>query len=496
MNRHPVSAVIYARYSSAGQRDVSIEDQVREIKAYAESHKYNIIHVYADRAMTGRNDSRPDFRKMIADAEKHLFQCVLVYKFDRFARNQYDSVIYKKKLSDAGVKLVAVMEPIPDGHGAKILESIYMAMAEEYSENLSQNIKRGLRGNALKCLANHVPSYGYRINKETRKYEIEPESAKVVQKIFEMTLAGKLQREVLQWLKEIGQPRSMTWLYHTLKNERYIGTYICKDIKIKGGMPQIISESDFERVRAIMQQRQKKPQLRPYHYLFSGKIYCGYCHKMMSGESATSKTGRIYRYYCCMESKRHKRCSKQRINAVLLEQKVIEALKETIFSEPIIDRLADDMYNYLNSAKTSALSSVKKQLADTEKRIKNIQSNIERAARVPETLLSRLCELEELKKELSVRLQAEQLEFDDFQKEELKSIVRNFDKTDNASLVNVFLTKLIVYDEYAIIKYDVSGDNEERLDFVPTTMWWTTLSPYTKFCIRNAALYVQIKLIA
>lgn len=491
-----MNAVIYARYSSHGQRDVSIEDQVREITHYADAHRLKIIHVYADRKKTGRNDSRPEFRKMIMDADKHLFQYVLIYKFDRFSRNQYDAVIYKKKLTDAGVKLVAVMDPVPEGHGAKLLEAIYQAMAEEYSENLSENIKRGLRGNALKCIANHIPSYGYRINKETRKYEIEPEAAKVVQKIFEMTLAGKQQKEVLQWLKDAGMPRSMGWVYKTLKNERYIGTYICKDIRIEGGMPQIISKDDFERVRSIMEQRQRKPQLRPYHYLFSGKIYCGYCKKLMSGESATSKTGRVYRYYTCMEAKRHKKCSKQRINAALLEEKVVEALKETIFSEKIIDRLADDMYNFLNSAKTSALSSLKTQLADTEKRIKNIQTNLERSSRVPETMVSRLCELEETKKELSAKIQAEQLEFDDFQKEELKSVVRNFDKTDNAALVNIFLTILTVFDEYAIIKYDVSGVNEQRLDFVPHAIWWTSVSPLTKFYIHEATLYVRVELAA
>ena len=216
----------------------------------------------------------------------------------------------------------------------------------------------------------------------------------------------------------------------------------------------------------------------------------------MSGESATSKTGRVYRYYTCMEAKRHKKCSKQRINAALLEEKVVEALKETIFSEKIIDRLADDMYNFLNSAKTSALSSLKTQLADTEKRIKNIQTNLERSSRVPETMVSRLCELEETKKELSAKIQAEQLEFDDFQKEELKSVVRNFDKTDNAALVNIFLTSLTVFDEYAIIKYDVSGVNEQRLDFVPHAIWWTSVSPLTKFYIHEATLYVRVELAA
>ena len=169
-----MNAVIYARYSSAGQRDVSIEDQIREITAYADCHNLTITHTYADRKTTGRStDKRKDFLRMIADSDKHAFQCVLIYKFDRFARNKYDAVIYKKRLKDNGVKVIAVAEPIPDGYGAKILESIYEAMAEEYSENLSQNIRRGQKGNALKCYANHKAPFGYLINHETHKYDID-----------------------------------------------------------------------------------------------------------------------------------------------------------------------------------------------------------------------------------------------------------------------------------------------------------------------------------
>ena len=242
-----MNAVIYARYSSAGQRDVSIEDQIREIRQYAKSHNYTIIHTYADKAKTCRNDQRTDFQNMINDAKKKLFQAVLVYKFDRFARNKFDSVVYKKKLKDNGVKVIAVAEPIPDGFGALILEAIYEASAEEYSANLSQNVKRGLRGNALKCIANSMPSFGYMVNKETKKYEINPEEAPIVQQVFQMTLAGRPLKEVKAYLESIGQKHSSYLVYRILRNERYIGTYICGDVRIEGGMPQLISKIDFEK---------------------------------------------------------------------------------------------------------------------------------------------------------------------------------------------------------------------------------------------------------
>lgn len=125
-----MNVVIYARYSSNAQNEQSIEGQLRVIEDYAKREGYNIIHTYIDRAMTGRNDDRPDFQQMIADSDNQQFSFVLVYKLDRFSRNRYDSAVYKKKLRDNGVKVVSATEMIADSPERIILESII----EGYSE--------------------------------------------------------------------------------------------------------------------------------------------------------------------------------------------------------------------------------------------------------------------------------------------------------------------------------------------------------------------------
>ena len=493
-----MNAVIYARYSSSGQRDVSIEDQVREIQSYADYHKITIIHTYADRAMTGRNDKRPQFQQMITDAKKGTFQAVLVYKFDRFSRNEYDSVVNKKKLSDAGVKLISVTEPIPDGHGAKILESIYRAMAEEYSENLSQNVKRGLTGNALKCIANSPPAFGYRVNKETQRYEIDPATAPLVQEIFRMTLDGVMQDDILDYLKSIGQPHSKNWLYHLLRNERYIGYYIYGDIRIENGMPRIISDDDFQKVRAIAKLRKHKPQLRPSTYLFSGIIFCGYCHRLMCGESARSHTGTLYRYYTCPGYKKQKTCNKCRISAEMLEEKAISALKSVIFTDSVLNQLADDLYNYLNTDRNKYLSDLQKRLTDVTKSIANIIATIERFPAVPDSLLEHYTALENEKSELQKKISSEQFAIDaaSITRDELISTIRSLNAAENKTIVNAFVTRITVYNDYAIIEYDASGDNTIRFDFVPSTTWRATVSSCTKYSIHNAVLYVRIQLAA
>ena len=90
-----MTAVIYARYSSDNQREESIEGQIRECTAYAEKNGITIVKHYIDRALSAKTDNRPEFQQMIKDSEKRLFDIVLVWKLDRFARNRYDSAHYE-----------------------------------------------------------------------------------------------------------------------------------------------------------------------------------------------------------------------------------------------------------------------------------------------------------------------------------------------------------------------------------------------------------------
>lgn len=158
------NVVIYARYSSDKQTEQSIEGQLRYCYQYAEQHDYRVVGEYIDRAISGTSDRRPQFQQMISDAEKKQFKYVLVWKLDRFARNRYDSAIYKTKLKKSGVKVLSVTEGIGDGDESIILEAVLEAMAETYSRQLSQNVKRGMHESALKGLSTGgtVP-YGYKL---------------------------------------------------------------------------------------------------------------------------------------------------------------------------------------------------------------------------------------------------------------------------------------------------------------------------------------------
>lgn len=121
-----------------------------------------IVGTYIDRAMTAKSDNRPNFQKMIKDSSKKLFDVVIVWKLDRFARNRYDSAIYKSKLKKNGVRVVSAKESISAGAEGIILESVLEGYAEYYSVDLAEKVNRGMTENALKCLNNgSVVPMGY-----------------------------------------------------------------------------------------------------------------------------------------------------------------------------------------------------------------------------------------------------------------------------------------------------------------------------------------------
>ena len=143
-------AVIYARYSSENQTEQSIEGQIRVCTEYAKNNGMVIADTYIDRAMTGTNDNRPDFQRMMQNCKERQWDIILVYKFDRFSRNKYETAIHKKTLSDNGIKLVSATEYLPDTPERIIMESMFEAYAEYYSAELSQKVKRGMRESRLK----------------------------------------------------------------------------------------------------------------------------------------------------------------------------------------------------------------------------------------------------------------------------------------------------------------------------------------------------------
>lgn len=316
-----MKAVIYARYSSDNQREESIEGQIRECTAFAEKNGMTVLKHYIDRAYSAKTDDRPQFQQMIKDSDKHLFDVILVWNLDRFARNRYDSARYKNQLKKNGVKVVSATELISEGSEGVLLESILEGMAEYYSADLSEKVSRGLTENALKCKHNGGPApTGYIIDAD-HFLQIDPIKAPFVLEAFQRYAEGATMTDIRDWLNEkgvtnsVGKPMNYNTVQLMLRNRRYIGEYSFRDIVIPDGIPAIVPQELFDRVQDKMEKNKKAPARHKAEndYLLTTKLYCGYCGAYLCGESGTSHTREVHHYYKCVSVKKHRKiCHKRR----------------------------------------------------------------------------------------------------------------------------------------------------------------------------------------
>ena len=454
-----IPAVVYARFSSSGQREESITGQLRDCKRYAENHGFEIINEYIDEAKTGTSDNRPSFQKMIKDSESKRFNAIIVWKLDRFARNRYDSAIYRARLKKNGVKIYSAMENISDSAEGIIMEGLMESMAEYYSANLSENVKRGNRESALqlKTLGRKIFGYG---RSEDDHYIINETEAPVVRRIFNEYTSGKSIQDIIKGLNNDGimNSRNNPWNKSSLKNiignDKYIGTYRFMDYVVPDGMPAIISKEMFSVAQEIKDRHKKSPaRSREARYLLTGKLFCGHCGSPMTGEYGVSKTGKKYHYYRCIKANKHK-CDKKRAKKDWIENIVVAELINQLNDLTYIDQLADRFMEYQKKQQSddSELKVLQDRLHGVNKSLSNMVKAIEMGIITP-TTQARMEELEEQKQQLHTSI--EQLKFSKppmierdeflFWIDTLKQDTGNYDFKEK--LIDIFLNAVYLYDD-------------------------------------------------
>ena len=474
----PRTAVAYARYSSAGQRDVSIDQQLRDIRAYAEREGYHILHEYADHARSGfRNVSaRTEFQSMISAAADGSFDTILCWKVDRFGRSREDSAIYKGQLSRLGVSVVYVMEPIPEGAAGVLTEGMLEAIAEWYSRNLSENVKRGMNDNARHCLYNGTTIFGYD-GIRNQRYQINEEQAAVVRQIYSLYIDGYSMAEVCRILNSAGQRTESGKIFtinkinNILKQQRYRGIYIFGDYVIPDGMPRIIDDDTWEKAQHMKGKTGRHYENSPVEYLLTGKAFCGHCGKPLVGDSGTSKTGTTHYYYTCQTKKRRSGCDKKSIRKDRLETFVVNFLMDQVLSSAKIEEIADMVYEHQKKQQDSSpLRAMESELRETERKIENTNRAISLGANGYSTL-NMLHQLEETAASLRLSIEARKFaegkildrDFIVFFLSGFSSLDRN-DPVDRRTLIRVFLNSIYVYDDHARIFVNTS-DTETVIPF-------------------------------
>ena len=461
-----MTAVIYARYSSDNQREESIEGQIRECTAYAEKNGITVVKHYIDRAISAKTDNRPEFQQMIKDSEKRLFDIVLVWKLDRFARNRYDSAHYEYQLERNHVKLVSATEPISDSPAGIMVKSMLTGMAEYYSAELSEKVVRGMTENVLKGKYNGgtIP-IGYTVDEE-KFFQIDPLKAPFVVEAFQRYNDGATMKELMNWLNDSGVTtnRNQKFTYNSIQtlltNRRYIGENRFKDIVMPDSIPVIIEKELFDSVQDKIAKNRRAPARHKAEddYLLTTKLFCGMCGAMMFGECGTSRNKNVHHYYKCANAKRTKTCKKKTVRKEWLEDLVVNETMKMIHDDDSIQSIVDAVM-ILQEQENTVLPLLEKQMKDIENGIENLLNAIQ-AGVLTSSTKGRLEKLEAQQKELEIRIAEEKLAKPKVSADFVKFWLTNFRKLDpnvkshRETLINTFVNAVYLYDEKVLITFN------------------------------------------
>ena len=478
--------VIYARYSPGSKQTYqSIEGQLAECYAYAQRNDLTIVHEYIDEHLTGTSDKRDQFLQMIEDSRKKSFQYVLVYQLDRFARNRYDSATYKAKLKKNGVRVLSAKENITDDASGILIEGVLESMAEYYSAELSQKIKRGIAISASKCkfFGGKVP-LGYKID-EKKDYVIDEDTAPIVRRMFEMLAGGYNYAQIARYMNERGIPTSTggKWGKNSFNsifsNRRYLGKYIFHGEEIDGGIPQLIDDELFADVQKVLERYAAAPSRgkAKVEYLLSEKMLCGKCGHKMTGISSTSKSKKIHHYYKCVGVTKGV-CDKRTIRKQFIEDEIIAAIvgngteqnPHGVLTDEFIDMVVAETYMLIQEERNdSEIKRLESLVADNQKAINNLMQAL-MLGKIADTILSQIEKLESENKELNDTIESEKAlqinyTYADIRKWLLHFRTLDYSKTKNRkALIDTFIYRVVLYDDKMKVLFNLkSGQKNELL---------------------------------
>ena len=518
-NLQPLTpAALYARVSSERQDvDLSVSAQLRALRDYAKANGYSVAREYVDEAESGRVADRPQFREMIEEGSKPNapFEVILVWKFSRFTRKREHAVAFKSMLRRKGVRVVSITEHADDSPTGKLMEAIIESVDEFYSENLAQDVVRGMRESASRgfFLGSKAP-FGYtrvKVNdgvKERPTLEIDPATAPVVNEVFESSLRGNGLKEICKALNERGVTnRGKRWykggLHYLLTNEAYTGIAVWgrtskgekpqDPVRVEGAWPALVSRELFDAVQEAMRDRAPKVQ-RPGRvgskFLLSGLLKCGVCGRPYSAQGA--KSGQ-FAYYICGTLLREGAgtCSARYLNAPRVEDFVVEKIRERILTEETIVelvKLVAEEIDAMAGELSGGLEVIEAELGDVQSRLQRLYEALETSELTLEVLSPRIFSLRHREEQLEAARedsagQLEQRRVELPTTEEIKGYVADFRAflhegtfPERKALIRNFVEGIEVNGDEAVLTYTipmpndgVTSESASVLDFVQSS---------------------------
>ena len=429
---------------------------------------------------------------------------VLVHKFNRFARNKFDSALYKKKLRDIDIKVVSVTQKIDDTPEGELLEGFLETIDQYYSANLAVEVRKGLKENALKGKhAGGQVLFGYSLDEDG--YYIPNENAKIVRRIFEEYAAGIPKTDICEQLNTEGYRNQRGKKFNTrtlsdmLKNEKYIGNYVYtidkkETIRLNGVIKDHpIDKSLWNTVQRMLKESSEEARARQRtdkrYYHLTGKAFCTCCTEHICGAGSKrsgghngKKDGKLNYYYKCVGKVKHKNgCKNPSLNKDWFESKVLAAVTNVVMNESHIKQIAQTAYEEVLSLRNTPVVStaqLKKELAQINKRQERLADLYMDGDMSKEMLDEKNSELTRRKFQIEDELEKRKniMEAEDIRVEDIENFITQFVedvKEDCHSIedefmrimFNVFVKRVDVSEEEVVVHIHTpfsrmdSGDN-------------------------------------
>ena len=474
-------AALYARVSSDRQDvDLSVSAQLRALRDHARKNGYMVVGEFVDEAESGRIADRPQFRKMIDEATKPEapFREILVWKFSRFTRKREHAVAFKSMLRRKGIRVVSITEHSDDTPTGKLLEAIIESVDEFYSENLAQEVTRGMREASSRgfWISSHAP-YGYnRVMvqdgpKKRPTLEIDPDASRIVKRMFYMAEAGDGTLEIIR----------------TLNNEAYTGTLVwginAKDnadpVRVEKAFPAIITRAQLQRVGRHLSSRAPKfshPRRVGSSYLLSGLLKCEACKMPLTGRFA--KSGQ-YSYYVCQSNINFGKdaCETPTLNARRFEELVVARIRSDILTEGSIRdllKVVDEEMGGVAREQRKRLKTIVDELQDVKRQLDRIWRYIATSDTVMADASVHIKELrdreerledaaEDARSMLSQRLKV----LDDVNTitayaKEMRDFLSESEPTERRAFIKSFVKEIVVMPGDALVRYTIPISQSTR----------------------------------
>ena len=495
--RHDTTPVaLYARVSSDRQDvDLSVAAQLRALRDYARKNGYLVAREFVDEAESGRVANRPQFRKMIDEAARPQapFREILVWKFSRFTRKREHAVAFKSMLRRKGIRVVSITEHADDTPTGKLMEAIIESVDEFYSENLAQEVTRGMREAASRgfWVGSTIP-YGYSKlmvqdgAKKRPTLEPDPVTAPVVKRIFDLAEAGKGMLNTTRTLNgegissATGKLWSKNGVHYILKNEVYTGAMVwgttAKDkaepVRVEKAFPAIVTKAQFHRVKKLMRSRAPKvanPRRVSSSYLLSGLVKCHKCNRALSGQDA--KSGQFAYYVCQSLIKRGSgACDSPRLNARRFEELVVGKIRSNILTERNITELVkavDEEMDGVAAEQRKRLETIESELEDVKRKLGRVWHLVESTDIEMADAADRIREhrdrqerLEDAAAEARAILAERRAVLDDVETiaayaTEMRDFLAESELTERRAFIESFVKEIVVTPDNALMRYTV-----------------------------------------